>query len=100
VSWRHIDSVDVELSNSNPFLAGDFFPVVKTLSARDYIDLAASWAVTKEVTLWAGVNNVFDKDPPITDSSIAGPPFGNGNTYPQVYDALGRKVFASLTVKF
>jgi outer membrane receptor protein involved in Fe transport len=101
LTWRHIDSVDVELTQTgNPFLGGDFFPVVKTLSARDYIDLAASWAITKSVTLWAGVNNVFDKDPPITDSSIAGPAFGNGNTYPQVYDALGRRIFVSLTAKF
>ncbi len=101
LSWRHINSVDVELTKTdNPFLGGDFFPVVKTLSARDYIDLAASWAITKEVTLWAGVNNVFDKDPPITDSSIAGPAAGNGNTYPQVYDALGRRIFISLTAKF
>jgi len=67
---------------------------------RDYIDLAASWAITKNFTLWAGVNNVFDKDPPITDSSIAGPAAGNGNTYPQVYDALGRRIFISVTAKF
>jgi iron complex outermembrane receptor protein len=25
---------------------------------------------------------------------------GNGNTYPQVYDALGRYVFAGVTVEF
>ncbi|HKS96147.1 MAG TPA: TonB-dependent receptor [Terriglobia bacterium] len=99
-TWRHIDSVDVDLSSGNPLLAGDFFPVVKTLSARDYIDLAGSWAITKNFTLWAGVNNVFDKDPPITSSSIAGPATGNGNTYPQVYDALGRRIFISLTAKF
>ena len=100
LSWRHIDSVDVELGSSNPLLSGAFFPVVKTLSARDYIDLAGSWAITKNFTLWAGVNNVFDKDPPITDSAIAGPAAGNGNTYPQVYDALGRRIFISLTAKF
>jgi outer membrane receptor protein involved in Fe transport len=100
ISWRHIDSVDVELGSGNPLLAGDFFPVVKTLSAQDYIDLAASWAITKNFTLWAGVNNVFDKDPPITDSSIAGPATGNGNTYPQTYDALGRRIFISVTAKF
>jgi hypothetical protein len=29
-----------------------------------------------------------------------GAPFGNGNMYPQVYDALGRKIFASITVQF
>jgi outer membrane receptor protein involved in Fe transport len=100
LTWRHLDAVDVELSSSNPQLAGDFFPVVKRLGERDYIDLAASWAITKSVTLYAGVNNVFDKDPPITDSSIAGPAAGNGNTYPQVYDALGRRIFVSLQAKF
>jgi iron complex outermembrane recepter protein len=100
LTWRHIDSVDVELGSGNPLLAGDFFPVVQTLSARDYIDLAGSWAINKTFTLWAGVNNVFDKDPPITDSSIAGPAAGNGNTYPQVYDALGRRIFISVTAKF
>ncbi len=99
-TWRHIDSADVELSSGNQLLSGSFFPVVKTLSARDYIDLAGSWAITKTFTLWAGVNNVFDKDPPITDSSIAGPAPGSGNTYPQVYDALGRRIFISLTAKF
>jgi len=99
-TWRHIDSVDVDLSQSNPLLAGAFTDAVKTLSARDYIDLSGSWAITKNVTLYAGVANLFDKDPPITDSNIAGPAAGSGNTYPQVYDALGRRIFISLTAKF
>jgi outer membrane receptor protein involved in Fe transport len=44
------------------------------------------------------VNNVLDADPPISDNVGAGS--GNGNTYPQVYDALGRWVFAGVTVDF
>ena len=100
LTWRHLDSVDIDLSSSNALLAGSFSPVIKTLAARDYIDLAGSWAINKTFTLWAGVDNLFDKDPPLTDSTIAGPPFGNGNTYPQVYDSLGRKIFISLTAKF
>jgi len=28
------------------------------------------------------------------------PTLGNGNTFPQVYDALGRYVFAGVTVDF
>jgi outer membrane receptor protein involved in Fe transport len=100
LTWRHLDSVDIDSSSGNPLLAGAFPAVIHELGARDYIDLAASWAVTKNFTLWGGVNNVFDKDPPITDSTIAGPASGNGNTYPQVYDALGRRIFISLTAKF
>jgi YD repeat-containing protein len=26
--------------------------------------------------------------------------FGNGNTYPQMYDALGRRIFVNATYKF
>ena len=100
LTWRHFDKVKIDSSSGNPQLAGDFDPVNGELGARDYFDLAGSWNVTKQFTIWGGVNNVFDKDPPIVSSSIAGAPFGNGNTYPQVYDALGRKFFLSLQYKF
>ncbi len=100
VTWRHMAKVNIDLSSSNPLLAGSFAPVDRELGERDYIDLAASWSVTKQLTLSGGIDNLFDKDPPIISSSIAGPAFGNGNTYPQVYDALGRKLFISAQYKF
>jgi outer membrane receptor protein involved in Fe transport len=40
------------------------------------------------------VNNIFDKDPPLTELGA------NGNTYPQTYDAMGRYMFAGFTVDF
>ena len=100
VTWRHADKVKIDKSDSNPLLAGSFNSVDREMGERDYIDLFASWAVTNRVVLRIGVNNVFDKDPPIVSSSVAGAPFGNGNTYPQVYDALGRRIFLSATVNF
>jgi iron complex outermembrane recepter protein len=53
-----------------------------------------------------GVNNVFDKQPPIVSDGGGG--FGsdcpvgscNGNTFPGIYDALGRYFFAHATVQF
>ena len=44
-----------------------------------------------------GINNVLDNDPQINASMDV---TGNGNTYPQVYDALGRFIFGGVTVKF
>jgi outer membrane receptor protein involved in Fe transport len=100
-TWRHIDKVKVEFGSGNPILAGDFDPAGAELAARDYFDLAAMWAINKQFTLWVGVNNVFDKDPPIGSSATAVvAPFGSGNTYPQMYDALGRRIFISLSAKF
>jgi iron complex outermembrane receptor protein len=67
------------------------------LPAEDYFDLAANWAVTEKATVSLGVNNVLDDNPSL--SATVGTT-GNGNTYPQSYDALGRYVFVRATVDF
>ena len=59
--------------------------------------LAASWAVTEKASVLLGINNVLDKDPPL--SSAVGTT-GNGNTYPQTYDALGRWIFMRGSISF
>jgi len=100
LGWRHIDEVKNEAGESNPLLAGDFSPVDEKLGSRDYFDLAAQWNIDKNWTLRGGINNIFDRDPPIVTSAFAGPPFGSGNTYPQVYDTLGRTLFLNITAKF
>jgi iron complex outermembrane receptor protein len=81
-------------------LHGTYHPANKELDAQNYIDLAFSWQIDKNFSLYAGCNNLFDQDPPVLSQTIAGPPYGNGNTYPQVYDTLGRNLFISLTAKF
>ena len=46
---------------------------------------------------------MFDKDPPLVDTNtlgISSPPFGNGNTFPGVYDSLGRTFFVGITADF
>ncbi|GAA5445774.1 vitamin B12 transporter BtuB [Microbulbifer sp. NBRC 101763] len=86
-SWRHIGGVTDLGANEADF------------DAVDYFDLAASWAASENWTIRGGINNVFDKEPPLTadaGSSI----FGNGNTFPGIYDALGRYAFLGLTVDF
>lgn len=96
-AWRYISSVraddlTTELGRPN---ARD-----ERLSGQNYIDLTASISFKSSYTFRVGVNNVFDKDPPIIGSGSLPGTFGNGNTFPQVYDALGRYVFAGLTLDF
>jgi iron complex outermembrane receptor protein len=43
------------------------------------------------------VNNIFDEAPPLSGSVGT---TGNGNTYPQLYDALGRYFFFGVTANF
>jgi len=97
-TWRHLSKVVLQTTSSNPLLAGTVRSVERELAAQNYLDLAASWNATKALTVSLGVNNLTDKDPPITSQLSTGT--GNGNTYPGTYDALGRKVFLTASYKF
>ena len=47
-----------------------------------------------------GINNLTDEDPPLVGQSNCPSVYCNGNTFPQVYDTLGRYGFVSVTVDF
>jgi outer membrane receptor protein involved in Fe transport len=100
LTWRYIGKVDNEGTSSNPQLNFPVNPVDRTFNAKNYFDIAGSWTATKQLTLRGGINNVLDKDPPVSDFTTQGAGFSNGNTYPQVYDSLGRRVFLNATYKF
>jgi outer membrane receptor protein involved in Fe transport len=100
LTWRYFSSVTIDSADGNPLLHGAYQQPNYSIGSQNYIDLAFSWMIDKNFTVYAGCNNLFDKDPPIISSTIAGPPYGNGNTYPQVYDTLGRNLFISITAKF
>ena len=97
VTWRHFGSVDVDTTSSNTQLAGTVNAISKTFAAQNYLDLFVSYKLTKTITLAGSINNLLDKDPPL---AVTGAPFGNGNTFPVVYDALGRRVNLNLNAKF
>jgi len=106
--WRHINSLKSDLANPSPLLynataiAASYFPALETIGSRDYLDLMLLYRY-KGLTTRIGVNNVLDKDPPIIAAPLAvalPPPFFNGNTYPQVYDTLGRYLYLNITYDF
>jgi iron complex outermembrane recepter protein len=89
LTHRYISEVEQEGAPANR--------IDRKLSAEHYFDLFGSWNVTEMTNVRVGVNNVLDNDPSLSTSVGT---TGNGNTYPQVYDALGRYLFAGATVKF
>jgi outer membrane receptor protein involved in Fe transport len=72
----------------------------RMLASRSYLDLTANFTVHGNLNFRVGVNNVFDKDPPIVGASNCPAGACNGGTYPQVYDALGRFLFVGLSADF
>ncbi|MEW7850154.1 TonB-dependent receptor [Massilia aurea] len=97
-TWRYVRGTKLDQSSDNPILAGDFEPADESLAARSYLDLVGNYRFNENFTFRVGMNNALDKDPPV--SGVVAAVFGNGNTYPQVYDALGRHIFLNLTAKF
>ena len=69
-------------------------------SSRSYLDLTGSVNINDKLNLRVGINNLLDKSPPLAGVSDLPGTFGNGNTFPQVYDSLGRYIFATLTAQF
>jgi len=99
LAWRYFGGVRLSTLSSNPFLNGTPSVINRRIKAYNYFDLAATMQFTKGLTLRAGVNNLFDKDPPALAQGVLAS-FGNGNTYPGVYDPLGRTIFFGATVEF
>ncbi|HEY1615398.1 MAG TPA: TonB-dependent receptor [Rhizomicrobium sp.] len=70
------------------------------ISSYSYFDLSGAWQMRPGVELRAGVNNIFDIEPPILTQFAFGSSFGNGNTYTGMYDVLGRTIFVAATLKY
>lgn len=69
-----------------------------TVPSYVYHDLSARWNMNSMLGITVGVNNIFDKDPPIyTTNSQAGI---QSNTDPSTYDVLGRRYFVNFTASF
>ncbi len=74
LSWRRIGDVDYASDKSI------------TIGAQDYLDVAIGYDLTDEIVLNLGIDNVFDKQPPV--------PSEGANRFNTVsgYDVVGRTV--------
>jgi outer membrane receptor protein involved in Fe transport len=100
VRWRHeggtqdgrIDNTFVGLERSVQDPATLPTPFIE---AFNYFDLALSLDVTEQLQLNAGVNNLFDVQPPILGTAQE-----QANTLPSFFDVLGRDFFVGINFRF
>jgi hypothetical protein len=84
LQWRHVGRVERETTSDDPTLSGNPREPGSRINAQNYFDLASTFTVGDNYNLRIGVNNLFDKEPPLVTSTGGVCPAGpcNGNTYP------------------
>jgi outer membrane receptor protein involved in Fe transport len=106
VNWRYLGPTNLDFDTNVPAFQNGFKDTLATdahIPAYDYFDLSFTYKIKDRYTFNGGVNNVFDKTPPLVDSNsfgIASPAAGNANTFPQVFDPLGRVFYLGVTADF
>lgn len=65
------------------------------IGAWNYIDLSVGFDIDERMTINAGVNNVFDKQPPVLGAAAE-----QANTLPSFFDVLGRDFFMGVNFRF
>jgi outer membrane receptor protein involved in Fe transport len=103
--WRLVGSVRLDRSIPGQNIVGSWRPGDEKIGAQNYFDLSALAEFSNRLSLRIGVNNIFDREPPIVSSSPGATPDSvcaetvcNGNTYPELYDPLGRYFFAGVSL--
>jgi outer membrane receptor protein involved in Fe transport len=108
LQWRYFSAVRIDRSDSvvNP---GGGYTAAQNLRipSQSYFDLTMTARIGDHYNFRLGVNNILDREPPIIGSNgtAAGinactGTFCSGNTFPNVYDAMGRYIFAGITLDF
>ena len=82
VNWRYFGKV---------FDTGNEVDV----KAQNYFDLSLRFRADDNFEFYGGVNNLFDRQPPVINSGITAT-----NTDEQVYDTLGRRYFVGATIRY
>ena len=104
--WRYFGKVDVDYKNPSSTTKGTFLDFGSSIKSQSYFDVATTFNVGRHYNLRLGVNNILDREPPLVTSGRGGTSSAcpgavcNGNTFPAVYDALGRYLYAGITLDF
>ena len=102
--WRPITTVTYALDNWTAGLRWRFTPRTRDVSCAaqcdapptasySTFDLFGSYALNSKVQISGGIDNLFDRDPPVVGGVL-------GNTNLGEYDVIGRQLYLALKAKF
>lgn len=93
--WRHIGKTSIE-----PVERDSVFEAFRSIDSQNYFDLFGSYTLNDTYTFSASVDNVFDEEPPVVGNEAGDTSSNSGNTFPSLYDTLGRVYRFGFTAKF
>ncbi|MFT3976958.1 MAG: TonB-dependent receptor [Sphingomonas bacterium] len=97
--WTHVGAVSIEPAPNGP-ATDSVLPAFRHIPAYNYFDLAARVNATEHLELSLTVNNLFDKQPPLVGNGVGGTTYNGGNTFPTIYDPIGRSFTIGARMKF
>lgn len=93
--WRYVGGMDAQASE-----AAFLFPAFQSVSAQSYFDFSAGYQVTEYARIEGLIRNVANKNPPILGNETGSTSFNSGNTFPSIYDVLGRVYSVNIRATF
>lgn len=95
VLWRHIGDMDAQEGE-----ADTLFPTFRSVDAQNYFDLTFGYNYSDFLRFSVLIANVADEDPPILGNETGSTSFNSGNTFPSLFDTMGRTYTANLKLTF
>jgi outer membrane receptor protein involved in Fe transport len=92
-TWQHLPSIE------NAAYAMDHTTPIQGAGSYDLLSLFGSWDYTEHLSLRAGIDNLFDRQPEIVGYT-PGVTNSKGTTASGFYDLLGRRFYAGAKLKF
>jgi len=92
LNWRHTPQIDNAAKVTNPTTTQ------QGAAAYNRFNLSGGYNFTDNFSISGGVENLFDKDPPIYGATPTSS--GAGSTLSSVYDTLGRRYYLTARMTF
>ena len=101
LQWQHLPAIE---DGSEPLFPGG--TATTGAPAYDVFALNGSFAINRDVNMRFGIENLFDKQPPLTNVNLANTnpaadgQLAGGSYNAQFYDTNGRRFYLGATMKF
>ena len=100
LTWRHLSGLQNDALTVGYNLQPASAFKVPNIPAYDYFDLSVRFAPTENFNFRLGVDNLFNRKPPVVGNDYGSSTQNSGNTFPATYDTLGRYFNVGVTFKY